>query len=101
MSDRKAQARAAELRYSPKKKQPLNHLEESQRLEVVITLPNQQSYQPSASKETLLRTVPITEINTQLAHRFTTVLAAATTLTATEQSPQTNNPTSGIDIDLR
>lgn len=96
--DRNAEILAKQLRSEPKQT-AIDHLEESQLLEMVLTTSDKPKQTNLQSQEGLLRTIPITEINSRLATRFTIVFAAAAALTAAIQSPTTNEARKGTDID--
>ncbi len=96
--DRNAQTYANQLRAS-KKQTTINHLEESQLLEMVITTSDRQRETSNRGHNGLLRTIPITEINCSLATRFTIVYGAADSLTGVVQNLQNKEAGTGTDID--
>ena len=65
--------------------------------QIVISVINSNGPMAGNQQGTLQRTIPITELNAQLATKFTMVFSAATMLTGAEQ--ETNQTSEGTDID--
>lgn len=84
---------------SSKRKVPSEHLHESRMLEIVLTTVDRQRDVNLNGQDTILRTIPITEIDNRLATKFTMVYAAAVMLTASVQTPIESESKGGVDID--
>ena len=82
----------------PNKRGPRSHLDEAMVLEIVISAMNKDAPMTSRGQGPLQRTVPVTELNSQLATKFTMVFAAATMLTQKTDEKQRRS-SSGTDID--
>lgn len=76
-----------------------SHLQESRMLEMVLTTNDRQRDTNYQGQEAILRTIPITEVHSWLAPRFTMVFTAAAALTAVPRHHQQSNTTLGTDID--
>ena len=77
---------------------PRSHLDEAMVLEIVISAMDKDVPMTSRGQGPLQRTVPVTELNSQLATKFTMVFAAATMLTQKTDEKQKQSG-SGTDID--
>ena len=77
---------------------PRSHLDEAMVLEIVISAMDKDAPMTSRGQGPLQRTVPVTELNSQLATKFTMVFAAATMLTQKTDEKQKQSG-SGTDID--
>jgi hypothetical protein len=77
---------------------PIGHFREARLLEMVITTTGRDRARDFSGQGSLVRSIPITEINIRAAARVTVVCNAAATLTAPRQSQARPKP-SGIDID--
>jgi len=77
---------------------PRSHLDEAMVLEIVISAMDRDVPMTSRGQGPLQRTVPVTELNSQLATKFTMVFAAATMLTQKTDEKQEQSG-SGTDID--
>lgn len=96
-NDRDAEAYHRSL--GNKRSLPVNHLHEARLLELVLTTVNRHTAEKFDGQGTILRTIPVSEIDSQLATKVTMVLAAAVTLTV----PQQREPVAaagGQDIDF-
>ena len=80
------------------KQGPRSHLDEAMVLEIVISAMDKDVPMTSRGQGPLQRTVPVTELNSQLATKFTMVFAAATMLTQ-KTDEQRKRSVSGTDID--
>lgn len=80
------------------KQGPRSHLDEAMVLEIVISAMNKDAPMTSRGQGPLQRTVPVTELNSQLATKFTMVFAAATMLTQ-KTDDKRRQRSNGTDID--
>ena len=91
--DNDAAIAAANLKPNQRSMQP--HFNEAMILEIVVSASNVS--RPVASSEQLMRrTIPMTEVSTQNARKFTTVLAAAVAVTS---KPTESTRETGVDVD--
>lgn len=90
------------MRYATDERQnkpgPRSHLDEAMVLEIVISAMNKDVPMATRGQGPLQRTVPVTEVNSQLATKFTMVFAAATMLTQIPNDKRSQT-TQGTDID--
>lgn len=90
------------MRYATDERQnkpgPRSHLDEAMVLEIVISAMNKDVPTAIRGQGPLQRTVPVTEVNSQLATKFTMVFAAATMLTQIPNDKRSQT-TQGTDID--
>ncbi len=83
----------------PRQRKPLEHLREARMLEIVLTTVNRQRNTDLNNEGTILRSIPITEINGRLAMKFTMVYTAAVMLTGSSLELCSRPPSDGVDID--
>ncbi|QDU98624.1 hypothetical protein [Lignipirellula cremea] len=86
-------ATAAAENANPKRKYSKEHLRGGLMLFVVVSTQNQMS------EGGIFRAIPITEISTTLAAKFTMVCTAAATLTRLDRQSEQARTTRGVDID--
>ncbi len=85
-------------RARPARNIPVEHLHEAMVLELVLTAHDRRRNVNSGSQDAVLRAIPITEISSRLATRFTMVYSAAAMLTAPVQT-SVEREAQGADID--
>lgn len=85
--------------YRTNLKVPSEHLFESAMLEIVITSIDRQRNIDQNTQGMILRSIPVTEISSRLATKFTMVCAAALMLTAANPEMVAKKSEQGIDLD--
>jgi len=95
--DRNAQVYANS--FQRRRRSPADHLKEAVMLEVVVLTANRQSKVDFMGQSAVFRSIPISEVSSRWAARFTMVYTAAAALTSPVQTTQSSQPAAGVDID--